>query len=158
MRKCRKLLMPYRTARVVVLYAFDIDPSSFALEIVHHNIIDRIWIVSEAWITSALITRSEYFPYFGGIIGFAIPRADIPGLKEFLYDVHPGKEPSDVLIIAFYKPLLTVFDLIAVFHTTLTIKDKKLEDLKNTYLDVSQLRFKKKVKQAVYSWPMPWMV
>lgn len=44
------------TARVV-LYASDIDPSSFALEMAHHNITDRIWIVSEAWITSALITQ-----------------------------------------------------------------------------------------------------
>lgn len=54
------------TARVVLLYASDIDPSSFALEMVHHNITDSIWIVSEAWITLALITRPEYFPYLGG--------------------------------------------------------------------------------------------
>lgn len=91
------------TARVVLLYASDIDPSSFALEMVHHNVTDSIWIVSEAWITSALITRPEYFPYLGGIIGFTIPRADIPGLKEFLYDVYPGKEPNDVLTIAFWQ-------------------------------------------------------
>lgn len=70
---------------------------------VHHNITDRTWIASEAWITSALIAKPEYFPYFGGSIGFAIPRADIPGLKEFLYDVHPGKDPNDVLTVEFWQ-------------------------------------------------------
>uniref|UniRef100_A0A8C2LLW1 G-protein coupled receptors family 3 profile domain-containing protein n=1 Tax=Cricetulus griseus TaxID=10029 RepID=A0A8C2LLW1_CRIGR len=77
------------TARVIVLYTSDIDLSSFVLEMVHHNITDRTWIASEAWITSALIAKPEYFPYFGGTIGFAVPRTVIPGLKEFLYDVHP---------------------------------------------------------------------
>ena len=69
------------TAQVVMLYAFDIDLSPFVLEMVYHNISDRTWIASEARITSALIAKPEYSPYFGGSIGFAIPRADIPGLK-----------------------------------------------------------------------------
>lgn len=90
------------TARLV-LYASDIDLNPFALEMFHHNITDRTWIASEAWITSALITKPEYFPYFGGSIGFAIPRTDIPGLKEFLYDVHPSKDPNDVLTVEFWQ-------------------------------------------------------
>lgn len=91
------------TARVIVLYASDIDLTPFVLDMVYHNITDRTWIVSEAWITSALIAKPEYFPYFGGSIGFAIPRADVPGIKEFLYDVHPGKDPNDVLTIEFWQ-------------------------------------------------------
>ncbi|XP_001487897.3 vomeronasal type-2 receptor 1-like [Equus caballus] len=158
------------TARVVVLYASDIDLSPFVLEIVFHNITDRTWIASEAWITSALIAKPEYFPYFGGSIGFAIPRADIPGLKEFLYDVHPSKDPNDVLTIEFWQ---TAFNCTwpnssVPYHVdhrvNMTGKDdrlhamsdkfctgeEKLEDLKNTYLDVSQLRITNNVKQAVY--------
>lgn len=65
------------TAQVIMLYAFDIDLSPF----VPINITDRTWIASEAGITLALIAKPEYSPYFGGSIGFAIPRADIPGLK-----------------------------------------------------------------------------
>ncbi|XP_040611152.1 vomeronasal type-2 receptor 1 [Mesocricetus auratus] len=159
------------TARVVVLFTSDIDLSPFVLEMVHHNITDRTWIASEAWITSALIAKPEYFPYFGGTIGFAVPRAVIPGLKDFLYDVHPSKDPNDVLTIEFWQ---TAFNCTwpnssvpynvdhrvnmtgkedRLYDTSdhLCTGEEKLEDLKNTYLDTSQLRTTNNVKQAVYA-------
>ncbi|XP_069329162.1 vomeronasal type-2 receptor 1-like [Eulemur rufifrons] len=159
------------TARVIVLYASDIDLSPFVLEMVYHNITDRTWIASEAWITSALIAKPGYFPYFGGSIGFAIPRTDIPGLKEFLYDVHPSKDPNDVLTIEFWQTAFNCTwpnssvpynsdhrvnmtgkeDRSHAMSDTFCTGEEKLEDLKNTYLDVSQLRITNNVKQAVYS-------
>lgn len=159
------------TARVIVLYASDIELVPFALEMVYHNITDRTWIASEAWITSALIAKPEYFPYFGGSIGFAIPRADIPGLKEFLYDIHPNKDPNDVLTIEFWQTAFNCTwpnssvpynidhrvnmtgkeDRLYAMSDKLCTGEEKLEDLKNTYLDVSQLRITNNVRQAVYS-------
>ena len=147
--------MKNSTARVIVLYASDTHLSPFALEMVHHNIIGRTWIVSEAWIISALIARPEYFPYFGGSIGFAIPRADIPGLKGFLYELHPGKEPNDVLTTEFWQtafnctwPNSSALDntdhrvnVTGKDNRSRSISDKfcteeELEDFKNTYLDL----------------------
>ncbi|XP_023443408.2 vomeronasal type-2 receptor 1-like [Dasypus novemcinctus] len=161
----------HSTARVIVLYASDIDLSPFVLEMVYHNITDRTWIASEAWITSALIAKPEYFPYFGGSLGFAISRADIPGLKEFLYDIHPSKDPNDVLTIEFWqtafnctwpnssvpyntdhrKNMTGKEDRLYAMSDTFCTGEEKLEDLKNTYLDVSQLRITNNVKQAVYA-------
>ncbi|XP_047420334.1 vomeronasal type-2 receptor 1-like isoform X2 [Sciurus carolinensis] len=158
------------TARVVVLYASDLDLEPFVLEMVHHNITDRTWIASEAWITSALLAKPEYFPYFGGSIGFAVPRTDIPGLKEFLYDVHPSRDPQDVLTIEFWQTAFNCTwpnssvpynvdhrvnmtgreDRVHAMSHTLCTGEEKLEDLRNTYLDVSQLRITNNVKQAVY--------
>nr|XP_021489732.1 LOW QUALITY PROTEIN: vomeronasal type-2 receptor 1-like [Meriones unguiculatus] len=149
------------TDKVIVLYTSDIDLSLFVLEMVHHNITDRTWIASEAWITSALIAKLEYFPYFGGTIGFAVPRSDIPGLKEFLYDVHPSKDLNDVLTIEFWQtdfnctwPNSSVpynvdhrvnmtgkEDRLYDMSDQLCTGEEKLEDLKNTYLDVSQLSY-----------------
>ncbi|XP_008838864.1 vomeronasal type-2 receptor 1-like, partial [Nannospalax galili] len=159
------------TAKVIVLFSSDIDLSPFVLEMIHHNITDRTWIASEAWITSALIAKPEYFPYFGGSIGFAIPRTDIPGLKEFLYDVHPSKDPNDVLTIEFWQTAFNCTwpnssvpynvdhrvnmtgkkDRLYDMSDKLCTGEEKLEDLKNTYLDVSQLRITNNVKQAVYA-------
>ncbi|XP_041515300.1 vomeronasal type-2 receptor 1-like isoform X1 [Microtus oregoni] len=159
------------TARVIVLFTSDIDLSPFVLEMVHHNITDRTWIASEAWITSALIAKPEYFPYFGGTIGFAIPRTVIPGLKEFLYDVHPSKDPNDVLTIEFWQTAFNCTwpnssvpynvdhrvnmtgkeDRLYDMSDQLCTGEEKLEDLKNTYLDVSQLRITNNVRQAVYA-------
>ncbi|XP_003498462.1 vomeronasal type-2 receptor 1 isoform X1 [Cricetulus griseus] len=159
------------TARVIVLFTSDIDLSPFVLEMVHHNITDRTWIASEAWITSALIAKPEYFPYFGGTIGFAIPRTIIPGLKEFLYDIQPRKDPNDVLTIEFWQTAFNCTwpnssvpynvdhrvnmtgkeDRLYDMSDQLCTGEEKLEDLKNTYLDVSQLRTTNNVKQAVYA-------
>uniref|UniRef100_G3T500 G-protein coupled receptors family 3 profile domain-containing protein n=1 Tax=Loxodonta africana TaxID=9785 RepID=G3T500_LOXAF len=158
------------TARVVVLYASDTDLSPFVLEVVYHNITDRTRRASEAWITSALIAKPEYFPYFGGSIGFARPRADIPGLKEFLYDVHPSKDPNDVLTIEFWQTAFNCTwphssvpynvdhrvnmtgkeDRLYAMSDKFCTGEERLEDLKNTYLDVSQLRITNNIKQAVY--------
>ncbi|XP_076788589.1 vomeronasal type-2 receptor 1-like isoform X2 [Arvicanthis niloticus] len=158
------------TAKVIVLFTTDIDLSPFVLEVIHHNITDRTWIASEAWITSALIAKPEYFPYFGGTIGFAIPRSVIPGLKEFLYDVHPSKDPKDVLTIEFWQTAFNCTwpnssvpynvdhrvnmtgkeDRLYDMSDQLCTGEEKLEDLKNTYLDTSQLRISNNVKQAVY--------
>ncbi|XP_052587679.1 vomeronasal type-2 receptor 1-like isoform X1 [Peromyscus californicus insignis] len=159
------------TARVVVLFTTDIDLSPFVLEMIHHNITDRTWIASEAWITSALIAKPEYFPYFGGSIGFAVPRAVIPGLKEFLYDVHPSKDPNDTLTIEFWQTAFNCTwpnssvpynvdhrvnmtgkeDRLYDMSDQLCTGEERLEDLNNTYLDISQLRTTNNVKQAVYA-------
>lgn len=52
------------TAQIIMLCAFDIDLSPFTLEMVYHNITNRTRIASEAGITSALIAKPEYSPYF----------------------------------------------------------------------------------------------
>ncbi|XP_069856125.1 vomeronasal type-2 receptor 1-like isoform X1 [Dipodomys merriami] len=159
------------SAKVIVLYASDLDLSPFVLEMVYHNITDRTWIASEAWITSALLAKPEYFPYFGGSIGFAVPRSVIPGLKEFLYDVHPSKDPNDVLTIEFWQTAFNCTwpnssvpynldhrvnmtgkeDRLEATSDQLCTGEERLEDLKNTYLDVSQLRITNNVRQAVYT-------
>ncbi|XP_060053069.1 vomeronasal type-2 receptor 1-like [Erinaceus europaeus] len=159
------------TARVIVLYASDLDLGPLVMAIVHHNITGRTWIASEAWITSAALAKPEYFPYFGGTIGFAVPRADIPGLKEFLYDIHPSKDPTDVLTIEFWQTAFNCtwpnssapyntdhrVDVIGQGDRLQGMSDEfctgqeKLEELQNTYLDVSQLRITNNVRQAVYA-------
>ncbi|KAM4889326.1 vomeronasal type-2 receptor 1-like [Thomomys bottae] len=159
------------SAKVIVLYASDLDLSPFMLEMAHHNITDRTWIASEAWITSTLLAKPEFFPYFGGSIGFAVPRSDIPGLKEFLYDVHPSRDPSDVLTIEFWQTAFNCTwpngsvpynldhrvnmtgkeDRREAMSDQLCTGEERLEDLKNTYLDVSQLRITNNVRQAVYT-------
>ena len=158
------------TAKVIVLFSTDIDLGPFVLEVIHHNITHRTWIASEAWITSALIAKPEYFPYFGGTFGFAVPRSVIPGLKEFLYDVHPSKDPNDVLTIEFWQTAFNCTwpnssvpynvdhrvnmtgkeDRLYDMSDQLCTGEEKLEDLKNTYLDTSQLRITNNVRQAVY--------
>ncbi|KAG8512527.1 Vomeronasal type-2 receptor 1 [Galemys pyrenaicus] len=130
-----------------------------------------MWKASQAWFTSAFIVKPDYFPYFGGSVGFAIPRTDISGLKQFLYDRHLGTDPGDVLTIEFWHtafncswpnsnspynshPRVNMIgkeDRLHALSDRFCTGEEKLEDLKNTYLHGFQLRITNNVKQAVYS-------
>ncbi|XP_020637503.3 vomeronasal type-2 receptor 1 [Pogona vitticeps] len=158
-------------ATVIVVYSSDIDFQPLMDELIISNITAKTWIASEAWVTSALIARPEYFPVLGGTIGFAVKRGEIPGLKEFLQDIHPSKDPDDDLAIEFWQTAfnctwpnssvsyntdnrknVTGHENITDFSSDqLCTGEEKLEDLNNTYLDVSQLRITYNVYKAVFA-------
>uniref|UniRef100_A0A8D0B4U9 G-protein coupled receptors family 3 profile domain-containing protein n=1 Tax=Salvator merianae TaxID=96440 RepID=A0A8D0B4U9_SALMN len=104
-------------ATVIVVYSSDIDFHPLVEELMINNITGKTWIASEAWVTSALIARPEYFPLLGGAIGFGVRRGEIPDFS------------SDVLCTG----------------------NESLEELNNTYLDVSELRITYNVYKAVYA-------
>ncbi|KAJ6669372.1 hypothetical protein lerEdw1_008181 [Lerista edwardsae] len=158
-------------ATVIVVYSSDIDFHPLVEEMMISNITGMTWIASEAWVTSALIAKPEYFPLLGGAIGFGVKQGEIPGLKEFLLDIHPGKDPDDDLAIEFWQSAfnctwpnsnisyntdnrknVTGHENIVDFSSdTLCTGEEKLEDLNNTYLDISELRITYNVYKAVFA-------
>uniref|UniRef100_A0A8C3T490 G-protein coupled receptors family 3 profile domain-containing protein n=1 Tax=Chelydra serpentina TaxID=8475 RepID=A0A8C3T490_CHESE len=159
------------TANIIVVYSSDIDLSPLMEAIAHNNITGKTWIASEAWVTSALIAKPEYFSFLGGTIGFGVRRGDIPGLKDFLLDVHPDNDARDDLTIEFWQtafnctwpnssiPYNTDFRInvtgresgVHPVSDQLCTGKEKLEDIKNTYLDVSELRITYNVYKAVFT-------
>lgn len=45
------------TAKIIVVFSSDVDLSPLILELLRHNVTNRTWVASEAWVTSALINR-----------------------------------------------------------------------------------------------------
>lgn len=45
------------TAKIIVVFSSDVDLSPFIGELLRHNVTDRTWIASEAWVTSALLLQ-----------------------------------------------------------------------------------------------------
>lgn len=45
------------TARIIVVFSSDVDLSPLVSELLRHNVTNRTWIASEAWITSALVLK-----------------------------------------------------------------------------------------------------
>lgn len=45
------------TAKIIVVFSSDVDLSPLISELLRHNVTNRTWIASEAWITSALINQ-----------------------------------------------------------------------------------------------------
>ena len=47
------------------------------------------WIASESWIAVTVFQTPHLMPYLAGILGIAIHRGEIPGLREFLLQIRP---------------------------------------------------------------------
>ncbi|TNN01638.1 hypothetical protein fugu_011020 [Takifugu bimaculatus] len=154
------------TAKIIVVFSSDVDLSPLVTELLRHNITNRTWIASEAWVTSALMLKPGASLLLGGTLGFAVKRASIPGLQRYLLDLDPY---GDTLSEEFWE---TMFNCTLNYGKALrntrprtsgsNSTDRSLPDglctgletvaqLKNTYSDVSQLRITYSVYKAVYA-------
>uniref|UniRef100_A0A3B4Y2F6 Vomeronasal 2, receptor 1 n=1 Tax=Seriola lalandi dorsalis TaxID=1841481 RepID=A0A3B4Y2F6_SERLL len=139
------------TAKIIVVFSSDVDLSPLIFELLRHNVTNRTWIASEAWVTSALINHPG--------VSFGVKRADIPGLQRHLLDLDPY---ADQLTEEFWETvclLSCLTDLgnfgcpLIYLHslTGLCTGSESLAPLNNTYSDVSQLRITYSVYKAVYA-------
>uniref|UniRef100_A0A3Q3J919 G-protein coupled receptors family 3 profile domain-containing protein n=1 Tax=Monopterus albus TaxID=43700 RepID=A0A3Q3J919_MONAL len=158
------------TAKIIVVFSSDVDFSPLIHELLKHNVTNRTWIASEAWITSALINQPGVSSLLGGTLGFAVKRADIPGLETYLLRLDPYNDP---LTEEFWE---TVFNCTLSYSRALSqaqqtaqgVNDtlsragsglpdgmctgkENLAKLNNTFTDVSELRITYNVYKAVYA-------
>ncbi|XP_075056492.1 vomeronasal type-2 receptor 1-like [Mixophyes fleayi] len=157
------------TANVIVIFSSDIDLSPLMEALAQTNITGKTYISSEAWTTSALIAKPQYFSFLGGTIGFAIRRAVIPGFEQFLLDIHP-EHGTDDLIYEFWEEAFNCTWLTqkASFYTNISIEAivagrkrnispnpctgrENLKNIQNTYRDVSELRITYSVYKSIYT-------
>ncbi|KAM9853625.1 vomeronasal type-2 receptor 1 [Aulostomus maculatus] len=147
------------TAKIIVVFSSDVDLSPLVLELLRHNVTNRTWLASEAWVTSALINQPGVGSVLGGTLGFGVKRADIPGLQHHLLNLDPYADP---LTEEFWE---TVFNCTLDYGRALRQRPRTLRgvpeglctgseslvQLNNTYWDVSQLRITYSVYKAVYA-------
>ncbi|KAK2847341.1 hypothetical protein Q5P01_010340 [Channa striata] len=108
------------------------------------------WLASEAWSTAAILsTPKKYHHILQGSMGFAIQRAHIPGLKDFLLRLHPLS--PDALEDPFLLHLKAEGQNRNVGSKPLCSGAENLSNLTNIYSDVSQLRISYNVYKAVYA-------
>ncbi|KAF6718794.1 Vomeronasal type-2 receptor 1 [Oryzias melastigma] len=152
------------TAKIIVVFSSDVDLSPLISELLRHNVTNRTWIASEAWITSALINQPGVSPVLAGTLGFGVKRAEIPGLQRHLLDLDPFADP---LTEEFWETLFNctldygkALRLAREVNSTLSragVPDglctgtESVAQLGNTYSDVSQLRITYSVYKAVYA-------
>uniref|UniRef100_A0A7N6AUK3 G-protein coupled receptors family 3 profile domain-containing protein n=1 Tax=Anabas testudineus TaxID=64144 RepID=A0A7N6AUK3_ANATE len=157
------------TAKIIVVFSSDVDLSPLIAELIQHNVTNRTWIASEAWVTSALINQPGVSSLLGGTLGFGVKRADIPGLQEHLLNLDPY---ADLLTEEFWEKLFnctlnygkalsqTKSAMVAngtLSRTARSVPDglctgkESLAKMNSTYSDVSQLRITYSVYKAVYA-------
>ncbi|XP_067851825.1 extracellular calcium-sensing receptor-like [Heptranchias perlo] len=147
------------TTNIIVAFVAQADMAVLLQEIVRQNVTGIQWIGSESWITMPNISPKEDARFLAGTLGFAVPKAILPGLKEFLLEIHPSKYPGNVFVTEFWE---TTFQCILKKPENLTQIDgeaqiklctgeEKLEEVNNQYTDTSQLRIAYNVYKAVYA-------
>ncbi|XP_048837891.1 extracellular calcium-sensing receptor-like isoform X1 [Brienomyrus brachyistius] len=91
-------VMQHSTAKVVVAFSAEGELTPFLKEYMEQNITGIQWIASEAWVTASLFAGSEFYPYLGGTIGFAIRHGMVSGLRDYLLTVNPLRYSNNSLV------------------------------------------------------------
>ncbi|KAK2912416.1 hypothetical protein Q8A73_006529 [Channa argus] len=132
------------TARVVVAFLIDLDAK---------NVTDKQWIASDAWATYSGISVPRNLPSLAGTIGFALRRADIPGLGPFLTRLNPNLSTTDPFLTELWETLFGCSLSAGLGRKFLSFlcNESLVETGKSVYADVSQLRITYNVYKAVYA-------
>uniref|UniRef100_A0A8C4THZ3 Extracellular calcium-sensing receptor-like n=1 Tax=Erpetoichthys calabaricus TaxID=27687 RepID=A0A8C4THZ3_ERPCA len=142
------------TAKVIIIFSPEMDVNVLVREAVRQNITGRQWIASEGWSTSTVLASKENFRSFGGTIGIAIRRGNIPGLKEFLLQVHPDINSGKNVIQQFWEKMFECRfseNITNSFSWKECTGEENINNTQSAYSDVSDLRASYNVYKAVYA-------
>ncbi|XP_067897669.1 extracellular calcium-sensing receptor-like [Heterodontus francisci] len=146
------------STKVVVAFVAPAEMTILLNEVVRQNVTGVQWIGSEAWVSTQSLPQKESRDFVSGTIGVAIRQVAIPGLKEFLMDVHPSVHPGNLLIKKFWELAFN-----CTFLRTANKTDKmpsavlnectgreSLQTAYNEFTNVSQYRVTYNVYKATY--------
>ncbi|XP_058244071.1 extracellular calcium-sensing receptor-like [Hemibagrus wyckioides] len=138
------------TTKVIVAFVSYSDLGVLLNEMALQNVTGYQWIGSESWISSLNPAIVQWQHLLIGSMGFAIPKAQIKGLQEFLTKLNPNSD-------AIYKELWeTIFECKLPTQENIEMKkickgNESLSQVQNIYTDVSELRIANNVYKAVYA-------
>ncbi|XP_039596704.1 extracellular calcium-sensing receptor-like [Polypterus senegalus] len=146
------------TAKVIVVFSPRADLLVLSAEIIRQNVTGRQWIASEAWSTSNILATNENFPSFGGTIGIAIRRGEIPELENFLLQIQPSFDPNNNLLPRFWETMFgcKFQDISKQNDSALPVPKvctgyEDINSSRTAYTDVSESRATYNVYKAVYA-------
>ncbi|XP_041441592.1 extracellular calcium-sensing receptor-like [Xenopus laevis] len=143
------------SAKVVVVIASDHNFVILVEELLKENVTDKIWVASEGWVTSALLSEEKFQVVLVGTIGFAIHGAKMPEFTKYFQRLHPLKDFHDPFIEEFWEQTFSctllnqnnLFQLNSNSTIQACTRNEKLESL----LTENYHRIPLNVYTAVYS-------
>uniref|UniRef100_H3A7R7 G-protein coupled receptors family 3 profile domain-containing protein n=1 Tax=Latimeria chalumnae TaxID=7897 RepID=H3A7R7_LATCH len=149
------------STNVIVVFANAANVIPYMDEIVRQNITGKVWLASDGWSTNNYFSKKEYLRTISGTIGLTIKKGEMPGFQYYLFNVYPSKDPNDIFIKEFWE---LAFDCkwpeinsnpSTTNQLTTDVKpctgEENIKELKNDFLDASNLRFSYNVYTAVYA-------
>uniref|UniRef100_A0A087XQW4 Olfactory receptor C family, j1 n=1 Tax=Poecilia formosa TaxID=48698 RepID=A0A087XQW4_POEFO len=139
------------TAAVLVAFLAYDEMDVLLEEALSQNLTGLQWVGSESWITSAHLAKKRYSGILSGSLGFAIRKAKITGLQDFLLRVNPSQEPESNLLKEFWETTFGCSFQSGTPGTKLCSGSESLRVVDNAFTDVSELRISNNVYKAVYA-------
>ncbi|KAG2462630.1 V2R1 protein, partial [Polypterus senegalus] len=138
------------SSKVIVAFLSLLDMDILLKELILQNVTGLQWIGSEGWISARIFATEEVYQILGGAIGFAITDSLIPGLKDYMLNVHPSDTPGNALMNEFWE---TIFSCSMNSNTNASKCTglENLREMKNEYTDVTELRIPSNVYKAAYA-------
>ncbi|XP_056425658.1 extracellular calcium-sensing receptor-like [Hyla sarda] len=128
------------SAKVVVVFSTDVEMVPLLNEMVKKNVTGKIFVASEAWSTSALMSNSKYSSILSGSIGFSFHSSVIPHFQQYLNNIHPLQGSGDTWV---YDCQLLNKEMEAEllnYSINMCAEKEDLKSIYNSFSDVSSLR------------------
>ncbi|CAI5693507.1 unnamed protein product [Oreochromis niloticus] len=128
------------TARVIVGFLAHVEMNNLLDQLSLHNITGRQFIGVEAWITADSLVTPTSFAVLGGSLGFAVQKANISGMEDFL-------------VKGFWETEFQCKEANqdSMINTTFCRENQDLMELIDYDDDVAELRYSRNIYKAVYA-------
>ncbi|XP_067245967.1 olfactory receptor CJ1 [Chanodichthys erythropterus] len=140
------------TSKVIVAFADGNDLDILIKELYYQNITGYQWVGSEGWITYRYVATPMNYAVVGGAIGFAVPNAYIPGLREFIVSSRPTLRLGNTGLVELWE---SMFNCILNPNTHNVSKicngEESLANTNTRFTDVSDASLLNNVYKAVYA-------
>ncbi|XP_072313069.1 extracellular calcium-sensing receptor-like [Eucyclogobius newberryi] len=138
------------SSKVVILFMGLSYTDSFFSVFEGYNITDKQFIGSESWISQTKLASRERRSMLQGAMGFAIPDAKVPGLREYLLRLNPLKEPQSEIVKTVWGHIFGCA-FTPSNTSTMCTGSEDLLTTPNQYTAFTDLRTESNVYNAVYS-------
>ncbi|XP_075433873.1 extracellular calcium-sensing receptor-like [Ascaphus truei] len=145
------------TATAVVIFSMDVEMVQLLDEILRQNVTGKIFVASEAWSMSKVLSIDKYSAILSGSMGFAFHSTTITGFRGYLNSIHPFKTTGETWTKKFWEE---AFDCNFLDQRNLTgswdnpaklcTGNEDLESIQNGYNDVTSLRGSYNIYTAIY--------
>uniref|UniRef100_A0A3Q3M5Y4 Extracellular calcium-sensing receptor-like n=1 Tax=Mastacembelus armatus TaxID=205130 RepID=A0A3Q3M5Y4_9TELE len=144
-------MIPLLYSRQRALQIMQVHMTPFLRDYMTQNITGIQWVASEAWVTASVFTGSQYYPYLGGTIGFAIRKGYISGLSDYLKTVNPQMYPNNSLVHELWEALYGCSSASSGSQLPPCSGQESLLEQHSAYMNTSSTRVSYNVYKAVYA-------
>ncbi|XP_043929464.1 extracellular calcium-sensing receptor-like [Protopterus annectens] len=149
------------SANVIVIYSIDTTLYPVMEVIANNNLTGKVWVASDAWAQFYLFIKSEFLRTLQGTLGFLVRKGEMPGFKEYIYNLNPYSNLDDIFLKQFWEIVfncnLQFLNKIEMVNKNLTKEskdcdgDETLEKMKLDFFQLDDLRTTYNVYNAVYA-------